>query len=124
MSVGKNIKAIREAYGLTQAEFAKKLEVSDKAVSSWELEERTPRPATVDKICQEFNLIKSQIYETEDESGIHAEIRFSKAFLEANKRPTLKNFYTKAADLPDEKIKVIDSIVDAILAEYLESINK
>lgn len=42
MSIGRNIKSLRESKGLTQDELGKIIGVSGKTVSSWELETKTP----------------------------------------------------------------------------------
>ena len=51
MSIGENIKSLRESRGLTQAQLGDAVGVSDKAVSTWESGKREPRmgawPATV-----------------------------------------------------------------------------
>lgn len=115
MSIGKNIKALRESYGLTQAEFAAKIGVSDKSVSAWELEERIPRMGRVEKICKAFGLIKSQLYEGEQESGMQADTRFNKAFIEANKRPELKTFFTQVAEMSPEDFETAQKVIDALI---------
>lgn len=115
MSIGKNIKALRESHGLTQAEFAKKIGVSDKTVSAWELEERTPRMGPVEKICKEFGLVKSQLYEGENESGMQADVRFNKAFMEATKREDLKIFFTQVAEMSEEDFEKARKVIEAFV---------
>lgn len=63
MSIGTNIRKLRLSRGLNQQEFAKKLGVSDKAVSTWENDIKTPRMGTIQKIADLFNIKKSQIIE-------------------------------------------------------------
>ena len=41
-SIGQTIAALRKAKGWTQAQLAEKLNISDKAVSKWEIGEGTP----------------------------------------------------------------------------------
>lgn len=120
MSIGKNIKALRESHGLTQAEFAKKIGVSDKAVSAWELEERTPRLGPVEEICKEFGLVKSQLYEGENESGMQADVRFNKAFMEATKREELKIHYTQVAEMDPEDFAIVREVTEAIIKRKKE----
>lgn len=120
MSIGKNIKALRETYGLTQSEFAQKIDVSDKTVSAWELEERTPRIGAVEKICKEFGLVKSQLYESESESGMQADVRFNIAFLEATKREELKIHYTQVAEMDPEDFAIVREVTEAIIKRKKE----
>lgn len=61
MSIGLNIKKLREVAGLSQVEFAKIAGVSDKAVSTWENDNKTPRMGTIQKIAEYFGISKSQI---------------------------------------------------------------
>lgn len=63
MSIGKNIKALRERAGISQADFGKMLGVTDKAVSTWENETRTPRMGVIQKIADCFGLQKTDIIE-------------------------------------------------------------
>ena len=61
MSIGKNIKALREKQGLSQVELAKKIGVTDKAVSSWETGAKTPRMGNIQKMADVFGVEKSEI---------------------------------------------------------------
>lgn len=65
MSIGRNIKFLREKAGLSQADFAKMFGVSDKAVSTWENETRIPRMGVIEKIASAFGVTKSQILDEE-----------------------------------------------------------
>lgn len=61
MSIGANIKNLRKSRDLTQLELAKALGVSDKAVSAWENDSKTPRMGTIEKLAQMFKINKSDI---------------------------------------------------------------
>lgn len=65
MSIGKNLKRIREDHGLTQAEMGKIAGVSDKAVSTWESEQKVPRMGAIQKIADYFHIAKSAIVDDE-----------------------------------------------------------
>lgn len=54
MTIGKRIKHLREKKGYTQAEFGKLLGLSDKAVSTWENDTKTPRMSTLHKMAEIF----------------------------------------------------------------------
>ena len=68
MSIGKNIKILRESKGLTQDELGKKIGVSGKTVSSWELETKTPRMGAIQRLADFFDVTKSEIIEDDDDS--------------------------------------------------------
>ena len=55
-SVGKTIKALRENKGLTQAQLAEKINVSDKAVSKWEKDGCNPDFDCLCKLAEFFNV--------------------------------------------------------------------
>lgn len=61
MSIGYNIKTLRESHGLTQAQFGLIAGVSDKAVSTWESGLRKPRMDSVKKLAQYFDVSESEI---------------------------------------------------------------
>ena len=65
MNISKNIKAIREHAGLSQSEFANMLDVSDKAVSTWENGRREPRMGVIQKIAGAFDLQISDILDSD-----------------------------------------------------------
>lgn len=61
MSVGQNIKKLRESRDMTQKELGDLLGISDKTVSSWESEIRTPRMGVIQKLSDCFHILKSEI---------------------------------------------------------------
>ena len=63
MSIGSNIKRIRERYGLNQVQFAQIAGVSDKAVSTWANDLKIPRMGAIQKIADHFGIKKSDIIE-------------------------------------------------------------
>lgn len=63
MSIGENIKRLREAHGLTQLQLAEIACVTDKAVSTWENDLKTPRMGALQKIADYFGIAKSDIIE-------------------------------------------------------------
>lgn len=63
MSIGENIKSLRESHGLTQVQLAEIAGVTDKAVSTWENDTKTPRMGALQKIADYFGIAKSDIIE-------------------------------------------------------------
>ena len=63
MSIAENIKRLREEHNMSQKEFGKIADASDKAVSSWERGERIPRMGAIEKIANHFGIQKSDIIE-------------------------------------------------------------
>ena len=58
---GTVIKELREKYQLTQAEFAAKLNVSDKTVSKWETAKGYPDISLLEPIAQIFNISVTEL---------------------------------------------------------------
>lgn len=69
MSVGENIKRLRESHGLTQSQLGKIAGVSDKAVSTWEKDEKKPRMGSVQRMADYFNISKSTLL-FDDENSV------------------------------------------------------
>lgn len=61
MSIGANIKRLRTDAQLSQAELGKIAGVTDKAVSTWEADIKTPRMGAVEKMAAYFGIPKSAI---------------------------------------------------------------
>ena len=72
MSIGKNIKRLRESRGLTQTELGKIAGVTDKAVSTWENGSADPRMGAVQKMADYFGVRKSDILD--DDSSLSYEL--------------------------------------------------
>lgn len=59
--IGDNIKKIREEKGLSQKDLADKLFVSDKTISSWEINRTEPKMGMIEAICIALQCQKSDI---------------------------------------------------------------
>lgn len=61
MSIGENIKRLRESRGLTQSQLGDAIGVTDKAVSTWESGTRMPRMNVVDRLAAFFGIDKRNL---------------------------------------------------------------
>lgn len=61
MAIGDNIKYLRTSHGLSQTELGKIAGVTDKAVSTWEKGEKTPRMGAIERMAAYFGVTKSYI---------------------------------------------------------------
>ena len=68
MSIGQNIKRLRELHGMNQSELAQIAGVTDKAVSTWENDLKIPRMGAIQKIADYFHISKSAIIEDESQN--------------------------------------------------------
>ena len=70
---GRNIKALREKFDLTQSELAEKLDVTQNTVSGWETREKLPRSKdTIHKIEDMFGVTYRDLYGFSD--GLYAQM--------------------------------------------------
>lgn len=63
MDIGKNIKTMRKALNMEQSELAKRLNVSNKTISSWECGRTEPKMDMIEKLSVIFGLKKSELLE-------------------------------------------------------------
>lgn len=72
MTVGSNIKRLRETQNLTQEELGKIAKVSSMAVSQWENDRATPRMGALQRIADYFGVSKGEIMDDEDMQPLQA----------------------------------------------------
>ena len=70
MSIGKNIKRLRESRGLTQTELGKIAGVTDKAVSTWENGTADPRMGAIQRMADYFGVKKSDLLDDDSSSSL------------------------------------------------------
>lgn len=61
MSIGRNIKTLRNQHNMTQGELADKLNVTNKAVSSWETDRTEPNMGMIEQMCRVFQCTKTEL---------------------------------------------------------------
>lgn len=82
MSIGDNIKKWRELRNLKQSDLAGLIGVSDKTISSWEINRTEPKMGMVEKICKALNCKKTDIIGTDCElSSMDIAINYSNIVL-------------------------------------------
>ena len=59
--IGDNIRRLREEMGMSQADLAKKLSISDKTVSSWEVNRTEPKLEMIEALCVALHCQKTDI---------------------------------------------------------------
>ena len=69
MNIGNRIKEIRIDNKLTQAQIAKKLNVTQDSISLWENNKRLPDTQYIIEICKIFNIKADYLLCLEDETG-------------------------------------------------------
>lgn len=113
MSIGTNIRNLREYKQMTQLQFAELLGVSDKAVSAWENGTKIPRMGIVEKLSQIFGIEKSVILDEQSELGLK-DIELYSYLEELKNREELRMLFslTKGATKEDvlRTVKIIEAL--------------
>ncbi len=65
-----NLKALRARKGLSQAELARRLTVSQQTVAKWETNKSTPNPSTILKLAEIFGVSTDEILGNEIEKDV------------------------------------------------------
>jgi len=114
MSIGDNIRKLREEHGLTQRELAMIAGVSDKAVSSWERGSKEPRMGAIQRLADHFGLKKSDIIDgTLTSSPPCLDVPCDFTIPRTRKLPLVKDFTddgTLVAQFADRSVAVPESV--------------
>ena len=107
MSIGDNIKKWREHRNLKQSELAEMLGVSDKTVSSWEINRTEPKMGMVEKISSALHCKKTDIIGIDNVSDepyyLNEETR--EIAQEVFENPELRSLFHVARGIPPERLK-------------------
>ncbi len=118
MSIGSNIKAIREAHGLTQEELGKIAGVTDKAVSTWENGTKTPRMGAIQKIADYFGMQKSEIIDDNLTSdSINEDAELTEYLEELRTRPELRMIFSLTKNATKKDVEKAVKVIEAMLSE-------
>lgn len=112
MSIGSNIKTLRLLNDMSQLELAEKLGVSDKAVSTWENDMKTPRMGTIQKMADLFGVAKSAIIDGNIQNSEEAELQI---YLEELKnRSEMRMLFSLAKGATKEDVMQAVRIIEAL----------
>lgn len=111
--VGQRIKETRMLFGMSQRELAKKINVGDGTVSSWELGARKLYPYIIDKIAKALNMTSSELLdgidlETEPGSPMAAKVsadHMGKKRAGRHKKATQEEIDKQLGEKPKKKKK-------------------
>ncbi len=111
MGIPENIKRLRESHNLSQEEFGKIANVSDKAVSSWENGTREPRMGAIQKLADYFGIQKSDIIEDRDNPSYYLDPKTARLAQEAANDPDVRILLDAKRDLSPEDMQYIIDLV-------------
>lgn len=116
MSIGDNIKMWREKRNLKQADLADLIGVSDKTVSSWEINRTEPKMGMIEKICSALNCKKTDIVGSDEPNTsntsyyINDDARELAQFLFEN--PEYKVLFDASRKVKKEDIAFVKQMID------------
>jgi transcriptional regulator with XRE-family HTH domain len=121
MNIGDNIKKWRELRNLKQSELAELLGVSDKTISSWEINRTEPKMGMVEKISSALNCRKTDIIgiddETEPDDHYYLNDETRQIAQEAFENPELRTLFKVARDIPPERLKAHIEFMKSLKAQ-------
>lgn len=98
------IKKVRTTFGLTQSEFAERIQLSRSALCKIETGVNTASPRTIAKICDEFGTSREWLYEGKGSIEIHDLGTVAKVFKALNDSTERKNLFLELADNESEHV--------------------
>ena len=121
MSIGDNIKKWREIRNLKQSDLAELIGVSDKTVSSWEINRTEPKMGMVEKISAALNCKKTDIIGIDEQTDSDDEtLQIVQEFF---KKPDLLRIFKILKNSPEKKLQdIVYYLTDEtpIIIEYME----
>ncbi|MDY2652128.1 MULTISPECIES: helix-turn-helix domain-containing protein [Eisenbergiella] len=108
MSIGDNIKKIREQRNLRQSELAEILGVSDKTISSWEINRTEPKMGMVEKICDALKCRKTDIIGNEQDSIDEKATAIGQEILNNEE---LRKLFDASRDVTQEDLRTINALL-------------
>lgn len=122
------IKTVRQKFGLTQAQFAERISLSQNYIALIETGKRDPSDRTISDICREFGVSLDWLKNGGDEKdmfGASEQDVFTSAFgeLAARKDPTINGFIDFLRSRTPEQLNFISQQLQEC-AEAIKAANK
>ena len=105
MSIGSRIRDLRVSNGLSQADLGRIAGVTDKAVSTWESDEKIPRMKAIERISTHFGVSKGYIIDGEEKEKAPTERQLSEG------QRLLLDLYDQ---LPEDKQRMFIEMLRAV----------
>lgn len=106
--IGKNISKYMDRKGLTQMDVAEYMGCSQTTISNWCKGLKLPRMDKIDKLCELFNVRRSELMEDKE---LSKEQILQRAF---NERPEMRMLFSVAEDATAEEILQAIKIIEAL----------
>lgn len=115
--MNERIKELRIKIGLSQLEFAERLEMSENYVYRLEKGHRVPSDRCISSICREFNVNEDWL-RTGTGEMFSAVVSDPEAELLANVNPIIRALVLSYKRLDPAHQQIVDQYLDAAIAEY------
>jgi transcriptional regulator with XRE-family HTH domain len=112
LTIGSNIRFLRERNKLSQKDLAKIAGVTDKAISTWERNINTPRMGAIEKMANYFGVKKSDIIEDKADRRSDDDVWELRDML--HKRPEMKTLLHASQKVTKEDIEKVSALVDSL----------
>lgn len=123
--IGKRIKELRKASGMTQSELAARLGVSASAVGMYEQGRREPDSDTILKLCSVFDVSGDYLLGNKEQNDSSGRVEVSEVFDEFTKKLSMQEglMFDGVPLDHEDRMKIIDAIkvVAAIAAQQHKS---
>ena len=107
MTIGQNIKYLRESRQWTQEELARILGMSNQAVSKWEVDAAVPRMGVFQQLSDLFHIPKSVIIEGNVER-----------YLTQKNSPNVQHVFSLFNQLPEEQKQMVLDMIEVALKTH------
>jgi len=112
MTIGTNIKKLRLQYGLSQSDLGKIVNVSDKAVSSWENEISEPKIKTLQILADHFGLQKSDLVDERNTPFADKDTMFYA--MELRENPKMQALFHAAQGVSKEDLEMAIKMIERL----------
>ena len=107
MTIGEKIKEQRENKGLSQAELAEKLGITQDSISLWEKNRRIPNTPYIIALCKVFKISTDYLLGTENEFGIKENTAPTPQYYSADEQQLITTYRTLS---PGKKKALFDML--------------
>lgn len=119
-TLSKNIKRYLNEYDMTQAELARRLEVSSQAITNWVNGTGEPRMSKIDKMCEIFHCSRSDLLEEQANDDTHHYIidpDAEKMIVDMYENPDLRVVFDCARKVKPQDLEQVAKLIKTFIPE-------
>ena len=119
--IARNIRYQLSLKGMSQKDIADRLNVSQASVSSWCNGQKMPRMDKIDKMCQIFGCLRSDLLEDKSESQLREESERDTLLQELKENPQVRMLLSSTKDLDEESITLLIDMAKKLRGSYRDT---